>query len=114
MRMAWLVEFFAGCASASLWLSLGVLGLPIVAIFAALAVRLSPALGLAGLLTGAGSLVVATTAIATARCDAFNSATSSCKSVGAAEYLVLGFAMFLIGIGLTIRVSRVLRLRDHP
>ena len=113
MRIAWLVAFFAGCASAFLWLSFGMLGLPLVAIFAVLVVRLSPALGLAGLLTGAGSLIVAATAIASARCDAFNSATSSCKSVGAAEYLVLGFVMFSIGIGLTVRVSRVPRLRDH-
>ena len=80
MRLAWVVAFLAGCASALLWLSLGMPGLPVTAILVALTVRLSHALGIAGLLTGAGSFVVTTTALSLARCDAFNSSTSNCRS----------------------------------
>jgi uncharacterized membrane protein YkgB len=102
VRVAWVVAFLAGCASAFLWLSLGMFGLPVTAILVALTVRLNQALGTAGLLTGAGSFVVATTALSLARCDAFNSSTSGCTSFGATEFLVLGVALMAIGVGVTI------------
>jgi hypothetical protein len=107
------VAFCAGCASAFLWLSLGTYGLPVTLILVALIVRLNAAVGMAGLLAGAGTFIVATTAIATARCDAFNSATSSCKSFGATEFLVLGAALVLIGAGLTLRIARASRLTER-
>jgi len=110
VRVAWFLAVLAGCTSALLWLALGVPGLPITLILAALIIRLSPALGIAGFLTGAGSFIVATTTIATARCDAFNSATSSCRSFGATEFLVLGIALLLLGVALTIREARLPRL----
>ena len=107
--MAWFLAVLAGCASALLWSGLGVPGLPVTLILVALIVRLNPAVGIAGFLTGAGSFVVANTAIATARCDAFNSATSSCRSFGATEFLVFGIAVFLLGVALTIREVRLPR-----
>jgi hypothetical protein len=107
------VAFCAGCASAFLWLSLGTYGLPVTLILAVLIVRLRAGPGIAGLVTGAGTFIVATTAMATARCDALNSATSSCTSFGAREFLVLGAALLLIGAGLTLRIARASRLTER-
>jgi uncharacterized membrane protein YkgB len=104
--MAWVVAFLAGCASAFLWLTLGMFGVPVTAILVALTVRLNRELGIAGLLSGAGSFVVATTALSLARCDAFNSSTSGCTSFGATEFLVLGVVLMAIGVGVTIRSAR--------
>ena len=113
MRVAWFLGVLAGCASVLLWFEVGVPGLPITLILVALIIRLSRAPGIAGLLTGAGLFVVASTAMAVARCDAFNTATSSCTSFGATEFIVLGVSLLVIGVGLSARIVLFPRLRDH-
>ena len=103
----------AGAVAAYLSLSLGVYGLLLLVAFLGITVALlrQPSVALAGTLCGFGGLLALSTLVAASGCAAFNSATTSCRAVGATEALVIGAVILLAGIALSARLATSLPSR---
>jgi uncharacterized membrane protein len=102
-RPSWLGGLVVGAVAGFLSLELPLVGWVLFVAFAAVALLAGPRLaGLGGLLIGTGTIVLALVTVADARCRQSNGPGEGCTPPDMTPWLVIGLAMAVAGVILSL------------